>query len=566
LQAEVDFVDDERFGHAEKFTELAEIKQIFRDGFGFFCRMDYVFRDQLMRKILFPFLLFAMVARAQSVLDETGVTALRMLTTNLDGSSIRVAQPEANTDGNTNDPSAFEVNPAAVSLSTNLLTYYSDRGSATVFTNAIGKESGHADSVASLFYGQPNGAATNVVHVDNYDADFFVNYYVVSNLDALDDAIVNQSFTFGSLSVTDQQAVDSAYDDYEETYGTLFVSAVNNGGNVCAPGTAYNSIGVAAYGGSSSIGPTIDNGRCKPDITAPAGATSFSTPQVSGAAALLLEAALRGDGGSDTNSAADIRTIKALLLNGAVKPANWTNSNSSPLDARYGAGVVNVLNSYKQLAGGKQSVIFSNTVSLNAAHPPTGATGTVNALSGWNFATNTSSATTDSIHHYYFNISNSTAAAKFSATATLVWHRQYNKSSINNLNLYLHNCANSNLVLCSTSSVDNIEHLWTTNLAQGRYDLQVLKKGGSYVSSAEPYALAWEFVPPPILGFSNGTNAALSWPLYPAGFLVEARTNLSSGSWSTNNLPAAFITNSMNTLPLNATNAAQFFRLRKPNF
>ena len=39
-----------------------------------------------------------------------------------------------------------------------------------------------------------------------------------------------------------------------------------------------------------------------------------------------MQAGLRGDGGSDTNAAADMRTIKALLLNGAVKPADWTNS------------------------------------------------------------------------------------------------------------------------------------------------------------------------------------------------------------------------------------------------
>ena len=123
------------------------------------------------------------------------------------------------------------------------------------------------------------------------------------------------------------------------------------------PATCYNGIGVGAYGGSSSIGPTLDNGRAKPDITAPGlRTTSFSTPQVAGAAAVLMQAGLRGDGGGDTNSAADIRTVKALLLNGAIKPADWTNHAASPLDTRYGAGVLNVFNSYKQLAGGKHGL------------------------------------------------------------------------------------------------------------------------------------------------------------------------------------------------------------------
>ena len=71
-----------------------------------------------------------------------------------------------------------------------------------------------------------------------------------------------------------------------------------------------------------------------------------------------MQAALRGDGGSDTNSAADMRTIKALLLNGAIKPADWTNNPPSPLDTRYGAGVLNVFNSYEQLAGGKHGSLF----------------------------------------------------------------------------------------------------------------------------------------------------------------------------------------------------------------
>src|SRR5204862_3877198 len=99
-----------------------------------------------------------------------------------------------------------------------------------------------------------------------------------------------------------------------------------NGGSVQSPSTAYNGISVGAFGGSSSVGPTL-NGRCKPDLTAPEGLTSFSTPQVAGAAAILLQAAARGDGGSgSTTDLSDIRMVKALLLNAAQKPAAWTNS------------------------------------------------------------------------------------------------------------------------------------------------------------------------------------------------------------------------------------------------
>ena len=536
--------------------------------------MSYAFNSQTMPRLngKTAVLILAVTAfpgpaaRAQN-LDQIGVTLLRAMTTNVDGSGVRVAQPEANTDSNTNDPSAFEVNPAAAGRPAGLFTYTSSAGSTNSFPNNVGNESGHADAVGGNFYGIPNGVATNIAQVDNFDADYFVNTCVFGNLSVPDDWVVNQSFTFGPLSVVEQQSVDSAYDDYAEAYGTIFVSAADNLGNsptVCAPGTAYNCISVGAYVNGTygnSIGPTTDNGRCKPDITAPSGVTSFSTPQVAGAAAALMQAALRGDGGGDTNSASDTRTIKALLLNGAVKPADWTNANSSPLDARYGAGVLNVFNAYEQLAGGKQNFCDSNSIAVGAAHPPLPDTNSASAMSGWDLENISSSATNDEVNHYFFN------ADGGAVTATLVWNRQLGETNINDLDLFLFNAAGSNLVACSTSRVDNVEHLFVPQLAAGRYDLQVLKNGGTnVVSDAETYALAWAFVSPALSLAQRGTNAVLTWPVYPAGFAVQTATNLISPDWTTNNLPSAVVTNSRNSLLLDVTNSQRFFRLRQPNF
>jgi len=501
------------------------------------------------------------VTRAQS-LDQIGVTLLRAMTTNVDGSGIRVAQPEANLNADNSQPSVFEINPGVVGQPVGLFTYYSCLGTATGFTNTVGLESGHADGVGDGFYSVAYGVATNVAHIDNYDAWFFITNYVF-NLAPMPAAVsvINQSYTFGPLAVTDQQGIDSAYDDYTTIYGTLFVSAADNGGNVHAPGTSYNCICVAAFGGGSSIGPTIDNGRCKPDLTAPGGETSFSTPEVAGAVAVLMQAALRGDGGGNTNDASDMRTIKALLLNGAVKPAGWTNASSSPLDARYGAGVLNVFNSYEQLAGGEQFICTSNFISLGAAHPPVAATNTIAAPSGWDAETISSDATNDAVNHYLFNVSNGMV------TATLVWNRQLGETNINDLDIFLFNAANSNLVACSTSRVDNVEHIFAPQLAAGRYDLEVLKNGGTnVVSDAETYALAWAFITPGLSIAKSSTNATVSWPAYPAGFLVETTTNLTTPAWSSNALPTTAFTNSRNTLTLNATNAFRFFRLRSPNF
>lgn len=493
-------------------------------------------------------------------LDQIGVTLLRAMTTNVDGSGMRVAQPEAQEYGTTN----WEVNPVTsrVQQPVSRFTFTSDLGTATNFPNALCSESGHAGNVAEHFYGLTNGVATNVAHIDNYDADFFINHYIV-NLLPMPDAVVNQSFTWGAVSVGFQQLVDSDYDNFAAAYGTLFVSAACNASinpQVSPPGTAYNSISVGAYGGDSSTGPTQDNGRCKPDLTAPGDETSYSTPQVAGAATLLLQAALRGDGGN-TNDASDLRVIKALLLNGAVKPADWTNANSSPLDARYGAGVLNIFNSYKQLAGGEQTFCATNLISLGATHLPFTTTNTIFANNGWDAEIISSSATNDAVNHYFFNFSNGIA------TVTLVWNRQFGATNTNDLNLFLYNAANSNLVACSTSRVDNVEHIFATHLAAGRYDLQVVKSGGTnVVSDAEIYAVAWAFVSPALQIAKAGTNATVSWPAYPAGFLVEAATNLTAPTWTTNALPPNIFTNSRNNLTVNATNATRFFRLRQPNF
>lgn len=533
--------------------------------------------------------------------DETGVKLFRLATTNLYGNGIRVAQAEA--EASTNPP-AFEVSPANAGAPAGIFTYQSALGASSSYPNSVGTNSGHAERVAQFLYGTvspgdtPGGIATNLAHVDVIDANYFINNYVYLSLIGqvnLGDPLINQSFSFadtvaGNPSSTNfQEAIDMAYDNYAAQFNVLFFSSAGTTGTPAAPGTAYNSISVASYngpdnaGGNSATGPTVDNGRCKPEISAPDQNTSFAIPQVTGAAAVLMQAGLRGDGGRNTNAAVDIRTLKALLLNGAVKQSDWTNGPNAPLDARFGAGMLNLYNSYRLLAAGQQTNAVSVSVTTGTAHPPTGATNTIPGLYGWNFATNTSSSTADAIHHYYFNVTNSGAAA-FLTTATLVWNRHINSKfatiaypytvapniiGINNLRLYLYNTANSNLVTCSTSLVNNVQHFYVPALAPGRYDLQVWKAGGSgTISTAEPYALAFAFVPRPVLTMGrDGTNVTVTWPAFPAGFLAQAVTNFTaSPAWSTNGLLGFAVTNQQIVLPLPPTNRARFFRLNSPNF
>jgi hypothetical protein len=497
-------------------------------------------------------------------LDTMGVTRLRANDPTLTGSGISVAQAEAQNDTNIND---WEVNPPNAGQTPSLFTWINTNGSSASFPNSLGLESSHADQVGNIFYGSAAGVAPAVLHVDNYEADYFIasNVYVGVGISG---KVVNQSFTFGYLTVSHQQSVDSSYDDYVAANGTLFCSAVNNGGHVCAPGTDYNCIGVGCYGvgANSSTGPTVDNGRCKPDIVAPSMETSFSTPCVAGAATVLLQAAARGDGGANTSAAGDARAIKALLLNGAIKPGDWSHTTNSPLDPRYGAGVLNLFYSHQQLAAGQQPFSVSQTIPAGGPHPPGTNRNDLPSPLGWDFQTIASSPAHDVVNHYYFDSSTNPAAA-LTLTATLVWNRAAAQTNINQLALFLYNSANSNLVAASVSAVDNVQHLYLPSLARGQYDMQVVKYGGaSEVSPSETYALAYQFYPisPPLLHVSlSGTNVMVSWPWTPTVFNLQQTTNLAPFvSWN----PVAavgLITNTTVLVTLSPIAAAGFYQLSR---
>ena len=429
-------------------------------------------------------LFFAAASALGADLNVIGLTTLRTFEPGLTGATVHVAQPEASA-----GQGVWQVNPLAVGLPLTTFSWISSGGTATTFPNALGSESWHADEVGRNFYGADSGVAPGVSHVDSYEVGHFLD--LIGNQTAISAKVVNQSFVL----LAEESSTDLNYDRYAARYNALFASGAGNGGAPLSPSTAYNVISVAALGASSSIGPTL-NGRCKPDITAYANLTSFSTPQVAGAAAILLQAAARGDGGPGTSGdLSDIRTLKALLLNGAQKPSDWTNSSSKPLDFRYGAGILNVFQSYRQLRAGQQPASLSQSIPLGGSHLPPAATNEISSRRGWDVATATSTVTSDGVRHYFFNVQ---GTANRSLTATLVWIRQQNQTTINDLDLFLYRVPDNTLVASSVSLVDNVEHLSVTNLPPGHYDLQVFKSGGlapKRINNNEIYALAFDFGP-----------------------------------------------------------------------
>jgi hypothetical protein len=489
------------------------------------------------------------VASAASEPEVIGLDALRRERPALTGAGVWVAQVEASESPNAWQPSP-SINPAAS------FRWTAGGGTSTTFPNAIGGQSSHATTVGTIFYGATGGVAPGVPEIDSYEAGYFINQVVVADA-PISAQVINQSFITSS-------PLDSFYDGYAAKRNVLFVSGMNNIPDTPrAPGSAYNGIGVGIFSGTSafsSVGPTSD-GRAKPDLVAPNGCCSSATaPRVAGAAALLIQAAAANDGGPNTAAlATNSSVIKALLLNGAVKTTNWTNGVTRPLDARFGAGVLNLYNSDSQLRGGRHTAVATNSVTLGAAHPPTAHPGNVASLRGWDLSVIQSSALNDRVAHYYFELSTNVAA--WSATATLVWKKGL--GSLTNLDLFLYDTQSNALIASSTSAVDNVEHLFLPRLAAGRYDLQVLKRGAQIGS--ESYALAFDFSPVALSVARNGATIVASWPASPAGFVLESATAFApaASGWIPLGTPSV-LSNGMNTVTVPAGSAARFFRLGRP--
>lgn len=432
--------------------------------------------------------------------QEIGLTQLLQTNSSLTGAGVNVGQVEGDASNSSSSGWGYEPSPGAMGSK---ITYYDWKTStptADAGYNAV-YASGHATTVADTFYNGTGSVAPGVAHVNVFEATNYWTYVISGNQTmANQPSVVNQSFGWVGATAGQIQAYDYFYDNYADLHNTLFVSAVGDGqttgttptSQINAPSTAYNGIAVAAYGGSTGVGLTYD-GRSKPDITAPGSATSFTAPIVSGVAAIIHQAANENLGGTGTASmAADARTIKVLLLNGAVKPVGWTHTATQPLDTRYGAGIVNAYNSYRQLTAGRQTPVTSTTVTSSSGIPGAVSSGASTHLSGWDFNTiTTSSSTMNTANHYVFNLSPSLGST-FSLTATITWNMQYNQTKLNNLDLYLYNSSGQRIAL-SNSSVDNVQQIYDTNLAAGVYDLQVVKLGAAEVSTTETYSMAYDF-------------------------------------------------------------------------
>ena len=333
------------------------------------------------------------------------------------------------------------------------------------------------------------------------------------------------------------------------------------------PSTSYNGIAVGVDDGPTTAGPTEDNGRSKPDITAPGDYSSFSTASVSGSAGNSRSGwagRIWGEFGANRSRRRRSPDDQGIVAQRSGKQAvRFDRTPTAPLDPLNGAGQLNVHNSFEQLAGGFHAASsVANTASVGGAHPADTTSAPISSLAGWNFASLSSTAASDAYANYVF--SPPTGVAGYTFTATLVWERQYNLNpaiplGINNLDLYLYDTTKNQLVDYSISKVDNVQDVFDQNLTAGdRYDLEVLKTGGiagvtpGVVSNSETYALAYNIAAAQtaagVWDNSSGGNvsAAGNWsgavPQYATdtanftGAITSAATVTVGSNWTLGNI------------------------------
>jgi hypothetical protein len=415
--------------------------------------------------------------------DDIGFTALQ---TKLGagmptGTGISVSQVEAQ-DGSAN------YRPDATVLTGKNFIY------ASVGSTAA---SSHATTVGKYFYGSSSLAPSIGVspqRITSYDANGFIgsNFLrtsITTQLPVVESNDIQNHSWVGELGTTALNIDATRRMDYAiQRDDFVAVFGLNNGSGTAVPSLmagSYNGITVGLSNGAHSRGgTTLDSGsRTRPDIVVPTTATSWAAPTVGGAVALLLETSRGTLALSDASKSI---VVKSLLMTGASRVETefttpWAHTASQPLDAVYGAGELNVLNSHDILKAGQNDASGVSTVTST----------------GWDFGIG-SSVTTGL---YFFDLISPGSA--YDIAASLVWNREitaldtqpgpsvnYFTPKLVNLDLRLFSATGFVLgseLVASTSTVDNVELIVAKGLAAGRYAWQV--------TSADPanteYGFSW---------------------------------------------------------------------------
>ncbi len=362
--------------------------------------------------------------------------------------------------------------------------------------------SGHATGTVGQFYfGNTQSLAPGANSVVNYEANHWISSILLAAGSAPPTSqpyrVQNHSWIGTGSSATELSTLRRVDYLVETDDVTMVVGANNN----FTPTTllahptllvhAYNVIVAGRNDGAHSRGQTSSfygSGRFRPDIVTPSSSASTSTARISSAATFLHEAVAGTDG-------AKSEVMKAMLMAGATKsefaawvdPTTglinpWNRTATRPLDDVFGAGELNIYNSYLIQLGGKQ------------AGGPSGSPASAGSY-GWDYKTK--NATNDL--YYNFDIASGSTASDLSII--LAWNAKVTdttnddpnvfftpQQSLQNLDLQLYDSSVSfmgSLLDQSISTVDNVEHIYLNGLGPGTYTVKVSG------AANWDYGLAW---------------------------------------------------------------------------
>ncbi|BBO86518.1 hypothetical protein DSCO28_70840 [Desulfosarcina ovata subsp. sediminis] len=383
--------------------------------------------------------------------------------------------------------------------------------------------SSHATSVGKLLYGDATSMAPGIDDIDVYYAGHWLSYgYLYYGY--------SRQPAHSVCRVANHSWVGSGLDDDAETSALLrrldwavdrdeFVQTVGltNSSSTTRPllSSAFNVIAVGRTDGSHSRGcSAVDElytaDRTRPDLVAPRTTTSAATPVAGSAVALLIQAGHDGPtlstdpvqtsvsnrAGTTIYNAERAEVIRAALAAGADRfTMNTTsadivdyrldegNQSDNGLDVRYGAGQLNIYNSYHIIAAGEQN-----------SQEDGGSDGV--ETSGFDYDPEFGGADKSNDAATYTLTAD---AAHNLLTVALVWHVRIDGGSgyafdgtatLYDLDLELYDITAGEVVAESVGSGDNRENLWVALVPGQSYEIRV-KPGSDQEAFSWDYALAW---------------------------------------------------------------------------
>jgi hypothetical protein len=397
--------------------------------------------------------------------------------------------------------------------------------------------SGHATGVGQYFYGTSTSIAPGITQIDVYDANDwlgsgFLNTGFSSQPLVSSSRVANHSWAgyYSDLATSSQvlRRLDWVIDRDEY----IQVVAMNNGStNYPLLGSSFNAIAVGRSDGNHAIGSVAldsvyTDQRTRPDLVAPFSYTSDAAPVVAASAALLVQTGQQGGttlstdplvkfttnrNGDTIYNAERSEVVKAALMAGADRSnSGYSAQTANGLDERYGAGQLNIYNSYHIIAAGEQNSLedggSGNIGRYGFDYDP--------YFGGLSDGSNNSNTTGS----YKFHISSGTGTL----TASPVWNLKIDGGSegnfvdtatLYNLDLYLYEVNGASLVklASSTSAVDNTENIYMTNLAGNQDYLLMVAMGVGQSDFLWDYGLAWDISEVPL---------PAAWLLFGSGLLA----------------------------------------------